>query len=216
MVGHRPFNCRARSRAGPGTTETGASRPHIESPRAWCGWERCHAAHAPAFHPTRADQKTRSAEQMLPRISLGPGAQPNTHRDRRGPGQLGGEMLRPSTRPDRPPPMRTDGPGRDGLRAISLHFMHKQTWLSPRFDSDITCACSAVEIRVQIGQNSRSAHLCKHPANVRVALTNGCKYMHETKFEMGADLFSSLGSQLKSPRFKFRALALAPSTEMKS
>ena len=60
------------------------------------------------------------------------------------------------------------------------------------------------------------AHLCKHAANVRVALTNGCKYMHETKFEMGADLFSSLGSRLKSPRFKFRALALAPSTEMKS
>lgn len=104
----------------------------------------------------RADQKTRSAEQTLPRISLGPGAQPNTHRDRRGPGQLGGEMLRPSTRPDRPRPMRTDGPGRDGLRAISLHFMHKQTWLSPRFDSDITCACSAVKIRVQIAQNPPS------------------------------------------------------------
>ena len=79
----------------------GASRPHIESPRAWCGWERCHAAHAPAFHPACADQKTRSAEQTLPRISLGPGAQPNTHRDRRGPGQLGGETLRPSIRPDR-------------------------------------------------------------------------------------------------------------------
>lgn len=145
--------------------------------------------------------------------------EPNqTHTGTEGdPGNWAGRCCgRPSIRPDRPRPMRTDGPGRDGLRAISLHFMHKQTWLSPRFDSDITCACSAVEIRVQIGQNSRSAHLCKHPSNVRVALTNGCKYMHETKFEMGADLLSSLGSRLKSPRFKFRALALAPSTEMKS
>ena len=81
----------------------------------------------------RADQKTCSAEQTLPRISPGPRAQPNTHRDRRGPWQLTGRALRPSTRPARPQPMRTDGPGRDGLRAISQHFIMKQTWLSPRF-----------------------------------------------------------------------------------
>ena len=104
---------------------------------------------------THADQKTCSAEHTPPRISLGRGAQPNSHRDRRGPGQLAGWVLRPSTRPPRPRPMRTDGPGRDGLRAISLHFMNEQTWLSSRFDSDITCACSALEIRVQIGQNPR-------------------------------------------------------------
>ena len=84
--------------------------------------------------PPRADQKTRSAEHTLPCISLGLGAQQNTHRDRRGPGQLAGEMLRPSTRPDRPRPMRTDGPGRDGLRPISPHFMLRTTWLSPRFN----------------------------------------------------------------------------------
>ena len=162
------------------------------------------------------NQKTRSAEQTLPRISLGPGAQPNTHRDRRGPGQLGGEMLRPSTRPDRPRPMRTDGPGRDGLGAISLHFMHEQTWLSPRFDSDITYTCSALEIRVENVQNPRPPHLCKHTASARVVHKNGGKYMHENKCEMGSDLLVSLGSRLKSPRCKFGALALAPSTEMKS
>ena len=166
--------------------------------------------------PPRADQKTRSAEQTLPRISLGPGAEPNTHRDRRGPGQLAGEMLRPSTRPDRPRPMRTDGPGRDGLGAISLHFMHEQTWLSPRFDSDITYTCSALEIRVEIVQNPRPPHLCKHTASARVVHKNGGKYMHENKCEMGSDLLVSLGSRLKSPRCKFGALALAPSTEMKS
>ena len=114
--------------------------------------------------PPRADQKTCSAEHTLPRISLGLGAQPNTHRDRRGPGQLAGGVLRPSTCPARPRPMRTDAPGRGGLPAISLHFMVRTTWLSPRFYSDITSARSTVEVRVQIGQNPRPRTPCEHAA----------------------------------------------------
>ena len=95
---------------------------------------------------------------------MGLGAQPNTHRDRRGPGQLARGLPRPSTCPARPRPMRTDGPGRGGLWAISLHFMGKTTWLSPRFYSDITSACSTVEVRVQIGQNPRPRTPCEHAA----------------------------------------------------
>ena len=156
LVGHRPFHCTTNGWAGPGTTQTGASRPHIESPmQGVVRLETVPRSARSRIPCTRADQKTCSAEHTLPRISLGLGAQPNTHRDRRGPRQLAGGVLRPSTRPPRPRPMRTGGPGRDGLWAISLHFMNEQTWLSSRFDSDITCACSALEIRVEIGQNPR-------------------------------------------------------------
>ena len=121
-------------RLGRGALAAGVSRPLVKIPTLGCGSRAQHASTRGAHPAPCIAQKTSSAEHALPRISLGPGAQPNTHRDRRGPGQLGGEMLRPSIRPDRPRPMRTDGPGRDGLRPISPHFMLQTTWLSPRFN----------------------------------------------------------------------------------
>ena len=51
---------------------------------------------------------------------------------------------------------------------------------------------------------------CKRVASTRGVRKNGYKYMHEIKSDMDADLFSSLGSRLKSPRCKFGALAPAP------
>ena len=51
---------------------------------------------------------------------------------------------------------------------------------------------------------------CKRVASTRGFRKNGYKYMHEIKSDMDADLFISLGSRLKWPRCKFRALAPAP------
>ena len=133
------FSRSRNGRAGRGAVVAGGTRPHVEKPMSGCGSGATHASTRGA-HPTPCTgQKTGSAEQTLPRISLGPGAQPNTHRDSRGPGQLAGRALRPSTRPPRPQPMRTDGPGRDGLRPISPPFVLITTWLSPRFDSQVIC-----------------------------------------------------------------------------
>ena len=74
----------------------------------------------------RADQKTCSAEQTLPRISPGPRAQPNTHRDRRGPWQLTGRALRPSTRPARPQPLHANRRSRQGRSAGDISaFYHE-------------------------------------------------------------------------------------------
>ena len=135
----------------------------------------------PRSTPARRPENAPRRADATPRIYLGPGAQPNTHRDRRGPGQLGGEMLRPSTRADRPRPMRTDGPGRDGLRAISLKFMSKTTWLSPRFNSDTKSVSGTFEGRARIGRNLRPHHPCKHVASTRGVRKNGYEYMHEIK-----------------------------------
>ena len=62
-----------------------------------------------ASHPMHSAE-TSSAEHALPRISLGLGGQSNAQSDRRGPGQLAGWALRPSTGPARPQPMRIEGP----------------------------------------------------------------------------------------------------------
>jgi hypothetical protein len=149
------FSRSRNGRAGRGAVVAGVTRPRVEKPMSGCGSGATHASTRGAHPAPCTGQKTGSAEQTLPRISLGPGAQPNTHRDSRGPGQLAGRALRPSTRPPRPQPMRTDGPGRDGLRPISPPFVLITTWLSPRFDSNITFTCNSLEARVQIGQNPR-------------------------------------------------------------
>ena len=154
-------------RLGRGALAAGVSRPLVKIPTLGCGSRAQHASTRGAHPAPCIAQKTSSAEHALPRISLGPGAQPNTHRDRRGPGQLAGRALRPSTRPARPQPMRTEGPGRDGLQPISPHFMLRTTWLSPRFNSDTESVSGTLEGRARIGRNLRPHHPCKHVASTR-------------------------------------------------
>ena len=45
----------------------------------------------------------------------------------------------------------TEGASKVGLWPIFLQFVNDNTWLSPRFESEITCACIAPKDCVQIG-----------------------------------------------------------------
>ena len=120
-------------------------------PRVGCGSEAQHASTRGA-HPTpRKGQKTSSTEHTLPHIPLdldGHACMPGGSQES---GRPPGWVPRPFNPLHRRQPMPTEGAGKVGLRPIFLQFVNDNTWLSPRFESEITCACIAPKDRVQIG-----------------------------------------------------------------
>ena len=136
---------------GTGHGPNGRISPRLESPSSPCGWEQRHAAHGSRIPPPRTDQKTSSTKHTLPRISLKLGGQSGVPRGSQGSERLLGWVARPSNPLRRRQPMPTEGAGKVGLWLIFLQFVNDNTWLSPRFESEITCACIAPKDRVQIG-----------------------------------------------------------------
>ena len=197
-------------RARPGTAQTCASQPHIESTRAWCGWERCHAAHAPASHP-RAQTRKRAPQSRRYRAFPWAGEPNQTHTGTEGdPGNWEGRRCGPLSaqighdRCEQTVPAGTVcGRYLHILWAKQRGYHHDSTQISPPRAAPLKSVFRSVRILARA-----------HPANTlqsaSAALTNCCKKMHGTKWKMGADLFLSLGSRLKSPRCKFGALAPAP------
>ena len=112
---------------------------------------------APRSTPSHAFPWTWAAKQACRGVARNLGDRPD--------GGPGGP--RPFNPLHRRQPMPTEGAGKVGLWPIFLQFVNNNTWLSPRFESEITCACIAPKDRVQIGHILRPHNppetACKEP-----------------------------------------------------